>query len=197
MLYKQYTIFSKFILLISFIYTKIFFPKSRLIRLPIDIRNKKHINWGSKLTTGYNCRIETYNCNSLEKVLIFGNNIQINDFVHIAASENVRIGNNVLIASKVFITDISHGAYNGDQQDSPFSIPSDRKLITKPVHIDDNVWVGESVNIMPGVKIGYGSIIGAGSVVTKDIPPFSIAVGIPAEVIKTYDNISHSWLKIK
>ena len=194
--YSQYTFFTKLKLIISLIYTKIYFPKSRLIRLPIDIRNKKNIWWGGNLTTGYNCRIEAYTNNRSKKILLFGNNIQINDYVHIAAAEDVRIGNNVLIASKVFITDISHGCYSGDQHGSPFIKPSERKLFTKPVHIEDNVWIGESVNIMPGVKIGFGSIIGAGSVVTKDIPEFSIAAGVPAKVIKFFDKTSQSWLRI-
>jgi len=196
MFYSQYTFFSKIVLFISLIYTKIFFPRSRLIRLPIDVRNRNNIFWGINLTTGFNCRIEAYSSFPKKKVLYFGNNIQINDFVHIAAAEEIFIGNNVLIASKVFITDISHGSYNGDNQDSPITIPSGRKLLTKPVKIDDNVWIGESVNIMPGVKIGFGSIIGAGAVVTKDIPPYSIAVGNPARVIKEFDNRSQSWLFI-
>ena len=51
--------------------------------------------------------------------------------------------------------------------------------------IGKNVWVGEKVTVLPGVHIGEGSIIGANSVVTHDIPPYSIAVGIPAKVIKT------------
>ena len=54
----------------------------------------------------------------------------------------------------------------------------------KPVVIGDDVWLGRRAIILPGVCIGNGSIIGAGAVVTKDIPPFSVAVGVPAKVIK-------------
>lgn len=195
MLYSQYTFINKLKLIKSYIFTRIFYSKARLIRLPFDIRNKKYINLGLRLTTGVSCRLEAYCLNNTKTVLNIGNNVQINDFVHIAAMENVYIGNNVLIASRVFISDISHGSYNGNFQDDPVLEPSKRSLSSKPVIIEDNVWIGESVNIMPGVHIGKGCIIGAGSVVTKSIPSNSIAVGIPAKIIKQFDSKSKKWIK--
>jgi acetyltransferase-like isoleucine patch superfamily enzyme len=57
--------------------------------------------------------------------------------------------------------------------------------VKKRVIIEDNVWLAANVNVMPGVRIGEGSVIGAGAVVTKDIPPYSIAVGVPARIIKS------------
>lgn len=180
-----------------FAFTRIFMPKSRLIRLPIDIRGKNGIDFGKSLTTGYHCRIESYSSN-FQKSLIFGNNVQINDFVHIAALNSVKIGNNVLIASKVFITDLEHGSYIGNENDSdPNSIVKDRPLSSKAVIIDDNVWLGEHVSVLPGVTIGENSIIGANSVVTKSIPPNSIAVGCPARVIKQYNFKANRWEKIR
>jgi lipopolysaccharide O-acetyltransferase len=174
-------------------YTKIFFRKSRLLRLPIDIRGRRHIEFGSGLTTGSNCRIEAYP-DSPKKVLFFGVDIQINDFVHIAAKESVIIGDNVLIASKVFISDINHGSYKGDENDSsPGEIPRLREESSDPVVIGDNVWIGESVMILPGVEIGRGSIIGAGAVVTRSIPESSIAVGNPAKVIKSFSTDKNVW----
>jgi lipopolysaccharide O-acetyltransferase len=116
--------------------------------------------------------------------------------VHIAAGQCISIGNNVLIASKVFISDINHGSYKGINQDSPLSHPSSRKLSTSPIIIKDNVWIGEGVCIMAGVTIGFGSIIGALSVVTKSIPDYSIAVGSPAEVIKEYDFEKEEWVSV-
>jgi acetyltransferase-like isoleucine patch superfamily enzyme len=83
---------------------------------------------------------------------------------------------------KVFITDNSHGSFTREQLDIR---PNYRPLISKgPVIIEENVWIGEMVCIMPGVTIGRGSIIGANAVVTKSIPPYSIAAGVPAKVIK-------------
>ena len=61
--------------------------------------------------------------------------------------------------------------------------------------LNSNVWIGEFVSILPGVTIGMGSIIGTMSVVTKSIPPYSIAVGSPAKVIKVYDFENKKWVK--
>lgn len=127
----------------------------------------------------------------------FGDNVQINDFVHIAAAKNVEIGNNVLIASKIFISDICHGEYADiENMSDPNEHPNDRKLSAKPVIIHDDVWIGEMVSILPGVEIGKGSIIGANSVVTKSIPEYSIAAGNPAKVIKQYNFNKKQWKKI-
>lgn len=192
----QYDLLGSLRMIRNLILTKIFFPQARIIRFPFDIRNKKHIHIGNGLTTGYGCRIEAHPLNSnIKKCLIFGTNIELNDYVHIAAGEKIIIGNNVLIASKVFISDINHGNYTDTNQDNPLTVPNIRKLSTKPLIIEDNVWIGESVSILPGVTIGKGSIIGANSLVSKSVPPFSIAVGNPARVIKQYDFNKSTWNK--
>lgn len=177
--------------------TKLLFSKARLIRFPIDIRNKAQISVSSGFTSGRYCRIEAFS-ETNQKVLIIGENVQINDFVHITAIEKVEIGKNVLIASKVYISDCSHGSYSGDKFDSdPTSIPKDRPLLSKRVCIKDNVWLGEFVSVLPGVTIGKGSIIGANSVVSKSIPEHVIAVGSPAKPIKKYNFKTLRWDKIK
>lgn len=152
-----------------FLKTKIFFSKARLVRFPIDIRNKQNIDFGVNLTTGIGCRIECFPINQTsDKLLKFGKNVQINDYVHITAAYSVEIGNNVLMASKIYISDCSHGSYIGNSDDSdPRVAPADRDLTVKPVKIQDNVWLGEFVSVLPGVTIGEGTIVGANSVVTK------------------------------
>ena len=81
------------------------------------------------------------------------------------------------------ITDNAHGK---PELESLNIAPLNRSLYSSgSVIIDDNVWIGEGAMIMPNVHIGKGSIIAANSVVTKDIPPYSIAAGIPAKVIRT------------
>ena len=191
----RYTLIGLVKLSISLIRTKISYPSARLIRFPFDIRNKQLINFGSRLTTGFGCRIEVHpNKLTNEKVIMFGNNVEINDYVHIAAGEKIVIGDNVLIASKVFISDLNHGNYKGENPDNPLSAPNSRELSTNPIIIKDNVWIGEGVCIMPGVTIGFGCVIGALSVVTKDIPDYCIAVGSPAKVIKKYDFNKKKWI---
>jgi acetyltransferase-like isoleucine patch superfamily enzyme len=194
---NKYSFMWKIWIFISYLYTKIFYPGKRLIRLPFDIRNKKYIKIGKNFTSGFACRLEAYpiNFNKIP-VLIIGNDVQMNDYVHISASKKVEIGNNVLLASKIFISDINHGSYDEVDSSDPNIIPSERNLSSKPVIIKDNVWVGESVCIMSGVTIGYGSIIGALSVITRDVPELSIVVGNPGRVIKKYDIIEKKWIKV-
>lgn len=106
-----------------------------------------------------------------------GKNCRINENVFIQAA---CIGNNVLIAPNVAILSVSHNHKNiaipiVDQGDSE----------SNPPIIEDNVWLGRNVVVMPGVRIGMGSIVGAGAVVTKDVPPFVVVGGVPAKFIKS------------
>ena len=193
---KRYGFIGLIKIIISYLYTKIFFRSARLVRLPFDIRNKKFIEIGKGFTTGPGCRIEAYPATS-KKVLYIGENVQMNDYVHITAVESVIIGNNVLMASKIYISDSSHGSYIGNTNDShPDSIPSERPLSTKPVVIKDNVWLGEFVSVLPGVTIGKGTIVGANSVVSKSLPDYVIAVGSPAKPIKKFNFEINKWEKI-
>lgn len=130
-------------------------------------------------------------------LLQIGDNVQINDYVHVAVAQSVTIGSRVLIASKVFISDHDHGCYGGQEgQDSPLTPPAERKLRCSPVVIEDDVWIGEFVAVLLGVTIGRGSIIGAHSTVRDDIPPYSIAVGSPARIVKKFDFQAGEWKKV-
>ena len=195
---QQYGFWGSFKLVINLIKTKIIYHNVRLIRFPIDVRNKKNIDFGENLTTGVGCRLES--CPQImtdSKLLKFGNNIQLNDYVHITAAHSVEIGNNVLMASKIYISDCTHGSYIGNEYDSdPMSLPIDRRLSVKAVKIEDNVWLGEFVSVLPGVTIGKGTIVGANSVVSKSLPPYVIAVGTPAKPINFFDFEKQRWRKI-
>ncbi|HEY1405825.1 MAG TPA: DapH/DapD/GlmU-related protein [Spirochaetota bacterium] len=179
--------------------TRLFYRRASLIRFPIDLRGKSHIVFGRGLTTGRYCRIEAYPQNkSSDACVIIGENVQINDFVHVTGVMRVSIGNHVLIASRVFISDSNHGRYGGNgEQSHPDSPPASRPIVADPVTVEDNVWLGENVSVLAGVTIGKGSIIGTSSVVTKSIPPFSIAVGAPARVVKTFDFKRNKWVPRK
>jgi len=173
------------------------FKEARLVRFPIDLRGAKYIKISKGFTTGVGCRLEAYPMNR-EQTMFFGENVQMNDYVHITAMKSVIIGSNVLLASKIYISDCSHGSYNGDEFDSnPNIIPNKRALIAKPVIINDNVWLGEFVSVLPGVVIGKGTIVGANSVVSKSLPPYVIAVGSPAKPIKEFNFETQKWVKIQ
>ena len=101
------------------------------------------------------------------------------------------------MASKIYISDCSHGSYACNENDSsPLSIPKNRKMFSNPVNIEDNVWLGEFVSVLPGVTIGKGTIVGANSVVSKSLPPNVIAVGTPAKPIKKFNFDNNKWEKI-
>lgn len=184
---------------ICFIRTFIWYRESRIIRFPFDIRGRKHIDLGESLTLGKNCRFEVFphlmKPGKIKKIII-GKNVQMNDNVHICAMESIEIGDNVLMASNIFIADNCHGLYKSDNdlQSSPFVPPIYRKYYIAPVSIGKNVWIGQGVVVNPGVTIGEGAIIGANSVVTHSIPPYTIAVGAPAKVIKKYDSKNKNWI---
>ncbi|MDG2495730.1 MAG: acyltransferase [Alphaproteobacteria bacterium] len=98
--------------------------------------------------------------------------------LQIVSAHHVRIGDNVMIASRVYISDADwHGLY--DRLASPGQ--------TAPITLCDNVWLGEGVKVCKGVTIGENSVIGAGAVVTKDIPANVVAAGNPAKVVKPLD----------
>ncbi|HEE9847355.1 TPA: acetyltransferase [Clostridium perfringens] len=183
--------------IISLIYTKIFYKGARLIRRPIYVRGKKFLKYGAGFSTGYNCRIEMFDTEQgEEKKLILGENCKIGDYVHIAVAEKVTIGNNVLLGSKVLISDLNHGIYNDNTyQSSPNIPPDNRPIYSKPVYVGDNVWIGDNVCILQGVNIGKGCIIGANSVVNKDFPDNCIVAGSPAKIIKVYNESKKKWEK--
>lgn len=178
----------------SLLLTKLAYPQARLIRRPVFVRGKRSIVGAEGLTTGHACR---FDLNGDSKTLFIGSNCEMGDNVHIVAHKNVTIGNNVLMASKVFISDTNHGVYKGEYQDIPDSIPKERLLVSSPVIIGDNVWIGENVVILAGSEIGSGCIIGANSVVSGFVNKNTIAVGAPAREIKRFEYSENIWKKTK
>jgi len=141
-------------------------------------------------------RIEVFGDNSQIKLEI-GNNVAFGQNVHIGVNNHVRILDNVLLGSNILITDHNHGDYSGPNQCSPLDAPVLRKLTTNGyVIINSNVWIGDGVVILPNVEIGSGTIIGANSVVTKNIPKNVIAGGIPCKIIKKYNDELAVWENI-
>lgn len=117
--------------------------------------------------------------------IIIGDNCCFGACNHITASDRIVIGDNVLTGKRVTISDNNHGNSDASTLQIP---PVEREVVSKgSIVIGNNVWIGENALILSGVTIGESSIIAAGSVVTKDIPAFSIAAGNPARIIKTID----------
>lgn len=119
---------------------------------------------------------------NLNPELRIGNNCNFGAYNHITCANSITIGNNLLTGKWVTITDNSHGSTDLQTLQVP---PALRPVVSKgAVVIYNNVWIGEKVTILPNVTIGEGAVIAANSVVTKDVPPFSIVAGNPARIIK-------------
>lgn len=164
----------------AFFYRKIFLDKVGSIGTSPYIRGLSGIKIGDNFNAGRFIWLESV---IGEGSLRIGNNVTVSDFVHIACSNFVTIGDDVLIGSKVLITDHSHGeihdSLSGDRE---ILAPNLRPIISKgPVNIERAVWIGDGCCILAAVDIGEGSIIGANSVVVCDIPPRTVWGGVPAE----------------
>ena len=192
---NRWSFFEIFTLGISVLFTKMFYPKAKLVCYPVYMRGKKSIKYGKGLNIGYGCRFDLLNTE--KTTLTIGENCEMGDSCHIVAIESVTIGENCLMASKIFISDCSHGIYDSSPRCSkPQEAPRHRILHSNPVVIGDNVWIGENVVILAGAQIGNGCVIGANSVVNSKIPDNSIAVGSPARVVKRFDQELGIWVKV-
>lgn len=124
-------------------------------------------------------------------IIEIGSNCYVGNHTRVWAAENIKIGNNVLIAHNVNIFDndthpVDYKERRNDVENIIFhgvrkNYPS---LKSKAIDIGDDVWIGCNSIILKGVKIGNGSIVAAGSVVTKSVPPFSLVAGNPAKIVK-------------
>jgi len=174
----------------AYIITKIFYKEARLIRRPFYLRGKKSLTYQSGLTLGHGCR---FDLSGNKTTLCIGNNCEMGDYAHIVAHKSVILGNDVLIASKVFISDTNHGCYKGNYQDSPASIPNERDLACETVKIGNRVWIGENAVILAGSRIADGSIVGANTVVSGKFERPVIIAGIPGRIIKEWNDYKKEW----
>jgi acetyltransferase-like isoleucine patch superfamily enzyme len=155
-----------------------------------------HISIGEGFVAGSHLWLEATSAHGGpdQPIISIGKNVTLGDFVRISANARIRIGDDVLMGSKIYIADHNHGHYDGDAPSDPRESPHLRALSSGgEVTVGDRAWIGESVTILRGASIGDGSIIGANSVVTSSIPPLVIAVGSPARVIKRFDVTTKRW----
>jgi len=110
-----------------------------------------------------------------------GDNVFIGDSAYISAE--IKIGNNVMFGPRAVILGGDH--YFGVKGKSVRFLHPQRRENSYPIHVEDEVWFGANVVILKGVTVGMGAVIGAGSIITKSIPPYTIAVGNPCDPKKT------------
>ena len=133
---------------------------------PIDIGNNVSIEKGVVISTSEKGRI------------FIGNNVYLGEYSVLTSNEEIEIGDNVLISPHNDIVDFNH-----IYQD-PTKPVNEQGVIAKKITIEEDVWIGSGCKILMGVTIGKGAVVGAGSIVTKDVSPCHVVVGNPAKTIK-------------
>jgi len=172
-------------------------PNVRLIGTKnIQVENGVRIYQGSYLSTKGN-RITLKKEASLDHgvdmraysgfdgFLEVGERTYLGPYVCLAGPGKIQIGNDCMIASHSSL-------YANNHKYEAVGIPiRDQGFTCKGIVIGDNCWLGSGTRVLDGVTIGTGCVIGAGAVITHDIPPYSVAVGVPAKVVKNYNQNSH------
>ncbi len=163
----------------------------RRIRYPfsVDHVNCISIGEGTEFLPGARLNIYPDSTSNLPRITI-GDRCYLGHRMSIFGESDVAIGNDVLCADDVTIDSGNHGI--SPEMNIPYM---NQPLSRASVKIGNNCWLGEKVMICAGVTIGDGCVIGAMSVVTKNVPDYSIAVGNPAKVIKKYDFEKHDWIR--
>ena len=180
--------FFKLSYFIDFFYVQILFKlylrmRGASICSPTNI-SKFSINWPHQLSIGQKCVLEPNLIFKYDSTwrngpnIIIGDNCFIGNSTEFNISERISIGNNCLIASNCKFIDHDHGF----SEINKLIRLQDPKIT--PIIIEDNVWIGTSCIILKGVSIGSGSVIGAGSVVTKNVPPNEVWCGSPAKFLR-------------
>lgn len=163
------------------------------VELPyLNINNQNLITIGSGTTILKGARIQLFP-DLVEHTphIKIGDNCYIGYNVTLLAGADIIIEDGVLFASNILVTSENHGI---DPTSETYYM--DQPLVEAPVRIGMGTWIGEKVSVMPGVTIGKKCVIGAGSVVTKSIPDFCVAVGSPARIVKRFDFNFHRWVKV-
>lgn len=155
------------------------------------------IRWKARLDVFPWNRFEMGKLTTIEDFALVNNGsgaVILGDFVRIGVGSSVlgpvTMGNGSGLGQNVFVSGFNHGYEDAGKNSSL------QPLVIRPVVIEEEAHIGANSVILPGIRIGRRSQIGAGSVVTKDVPPFSVAAGNPARVIKQYDHDKQIWVSV-
>jgi acetyltransferase-like isoleucine patch superfamily enzyme len=164
-----------------------------VIYQPMLIVHPEHIHLGAGVCIRKGARLETVPGHAAEAPqLVIGNNVNIEQNVHLVCGSRIIIGDNVSITGGVAIVDVSH----------PYQDVDDARKVGDRiacrgnyVEIGDDVFIGYGAIILPNVRIGKKSVVGAYAVVNADVPPYSVVAGNPAKVVRQYCFESKSWVR--
>jgi acetyltransferase-like isoleucine patch superfamily enzyme len=161
-----------------------------LIRKPMLLRNVRGIRVGARCGIRDGARLELIPSDGRFPSLAIGDDVSIEQNVHIACNTQIRIGDRVTIAARCTIVDISHPFDDVERTDS---IGARLSIDPMPVTIEEGCFLGVGTVILPNVTLGKYCVVGANSVVTKSMPAYSVCAGAPARVIRRYDPTLRTW----
>ena len=180
--------------LIYFLFNFLWFKKLNIRAIMFfstRVQGKKYISVGRNSVVQRGGWLLASKLDENEPVLSIGDNCAIGDYCHIVAVRKVIFEDEVLLANNVYVSDNLHGYDN-----IHVAIMHQPVKFKKQVVLKSGCWIGENVCII-GASVGKNSIVGANSVVTNDIDDYCIAVGSPAKVIKRFDPVNNSWVKVE
>jgi acetyltransferase-like isoleucine patch superfamily enzyme len=152
------------------------------------LTNPQAISIGRNVLIRKGARLEAVGSDAGEgPKLIIGDGTAIQFYFHCGAAGRVTIGRNVLMGGRVYITDHDHSY---DEPD--LSARESPRLNVAPVEIGDGAFLGEGCVILKGVRVGKRAVVAANAVVTRDVPDFSVAAGVPAKVIKSVKGMAQN-----
>lgn len=159
---------------------------------PFRFANLQQVQLGSDVVINRDCWIGVVSDpdDEIATKLWIGNDSAIGMGSTLSAAESIVLEDHVLLARNVYISDHGHEFSN-------IEVPIKHQGITKPqpVKIGRSTWLGQNVVVLPGVTIGEHCVIGANSVVRSSIPAYSVAVGVPARVVRRFNPASAQWEK--
>lgn len=178
-------------------------PARLVIQLPRRIRNPDRMTLGDDVKLGPNSVLSAtteypggwmrhpeghHVSQRFDSRIVIGHRVTATSALQVMALKEIIIEDDVMFAANVFVCD---GVHSRRSADVPYKFQG--MVDIEPIRIGRGSWIGQNVVVMPGVTVGELAVVGANSVVTRDVPPRSVAAGNPARVIKRWDERSRRW----
>jgi acetyltransferase-like isoleucine patch superfamily enzyme len=160
------------------------FGARSVIEPPVRLWGEWRICIGDGVFVGAGSWLQAIDGYGDEVAIEIGDGTSIAGGCVLSAAVSVRLGREVLLARNVYIADHRHGF-----EDPTRSVLAQGVATVDAVEIEDGAWLGQNVVVCPGVRIGRGAVVGANSVVLDDVPPYAVAVGAPARVVRTFAGV--------
>lgn len=166
---------------------------STILEYPLKIINPEYIHIGPEVRISWGgwlfAMTEYFDQRFVPEIRIEAG-AYIGNHVHIVAAGKIHIGRETMLADKVFLSDNSHGYH-----DTSRSIKKNPNLCCGEIRIGDHCWIGENACIVGDVAIGHHCVVGANALVKQNLPPYSVAVGTPARIVKRFHSGHQEWEK--